>query len=164
MSIIIPSKLKDKDHSYLVGDCHHFAIALNRLTGAPLVSFHKDYIVREDMRDGDEPEDMYWSEHAHAAVLVGSGMVVDCKGIRKIEDGDLIFTGTDLSDLPSSELKMTLFDDREEDLASNYADYDENLIQKAMVDVQAWGCDALVRKAMNVQKNKEKGGNFDPIC
>lgn len=160
MPVKIESKIDTTDHGYTLGDCHSFAIALNRLTGAPLVSFCKRYQVREDERLGDEEDDLYESEHAHAAVSVGSGLVVDCLGLRSVEEEDLLFTGCDFSDEPASELIMEVFGSREEDLASNYADYDEEIIRKAMIDAQKWGCDVIARKAMNAHKRVNRENEY----
>lgn len=156
--ILVESKAPASfEHSYMTGDCHHFAIALHRLTGAPLVSFSRDYEVSEE--DALDENDLVWSEHSHAAVLVAPDTVVDVKGLRKIDDTDLVFTGCNFSDDPGSETKMVVFEDREEDLASYYADYDEELIAQAMNDAKRWGCERIAKKALaSSRQNKFESG------
>lgn len=160
--IKIKSKIDTDNHTYSIGDSHHFAIALNRLTGAPLVSFCKEYLVREDERVADD--DLYWSEHPHAAVLVSDTLVVDCYGLREISEGDLYFAGCDFSDDPPSALKMKNYGSSEEDLASNYADYNEDIIQQAMSDAKRWGCDAIVSKALNANRRKSRECDHELGC
>lgn len=152
MSPIVASKVKDQEHTYTSGDCHHFAIALHRLTGAPLVSFCKDYLVNEDERLDDD--DVYWSEHAHAAVCIGDGFYVDVFGLRKISESDLVFTGCSFSADPGSELRVVDFGGNEEDLASHYADFDEEIIATAINDAKRWGCERIAKKALHSRDRK----------
>lgn len=146
---------KSFEHSYLIGDCHNMAIALHRELGLPMISFFKRTELPEEEWFGDEEEDKYSFEHAHAAVLLDDKTIVDVRGIVKLdktEEENLVFTADAL--VPIERLKTN----DEEFLASYYADYDEELIQEAIDFSKELGIESMVSKfkAENTRKVRRK--------
>ncbi len=131
---------KSFEHSYLIGDCHNMAIALHRELGLPMISFFKRTELPEEEWFGDEEEDKYSFEHAHAAVLLDDKTIVDVRGIVKLdktEEENLVFTADSL--VPIERLETN----DEEFLASYYADYDEEMIQEAIDFSKERGIEAI---------------------
>lgn len=132
---IIPTITNGKEHNYLTGDCHIFAIALNRLTGYPLVSFYKRQPIPEEKWLGDEENDKYEFEHVHAAVMLDfeKGIYLDSTGIKNINKDDFCFIFNN-EDTPIE--IMTFIG--EEDLASNFSieSFNEENIKNAIQDAK----------------------------
>lgn len=147
--LIKESTLSDQDNTYFIGDCHSFAIALHRLTGAPMMSICRKYLLPENEWYGDEEDDKYQFEHCHAGILVGENLYVDAKGLHRFDPKafDGLWMGRPGS-LETSDPYIQEFDD-EEHLASCYADYDEAIIEEAMEEAQKWGCVEIVKQEIN---------------
>ncbi len=144
---------KSFEHSYLIGDCHNMAIALHRELGLPMVSFFKRTELPEEEWFGDEEEDKYLFEHAHAAILLDNNTIVDVRGIVKLdktEEENLVFMADAI--IPVERLKTN----DEEFLASYYADYEEELIQEAIDFSKELGIKSMVLDFKKENKRKVK--------
>lgn len=147
----LKSIAQEFNHTYTTGDCHSFAIALNRITKFPMISIMRKLRLPEDQWFSDDEYDKYDYEHAHAAVLVGNNVYMDVNGINyfKPEDEKLYFMyfGED-AQKPYFHLYSN-----EEELASHYADYNEGIIQAAIEDIKNFGIIEILEKYNSLTKN-----------
>lgn len=150
---IIPTTTDHKEHNYLTGDCHIFAIALNRLTNYPLVSFYKRHPIPEEEWLGDEENDKYEFEHAHAAVMLDfeKGIYLDATGIKDIDKDDFCFMFNNEDTL----IEIMTFRG-EEDLASNFSieSFNEENIKNAIQDAKNLEIPKILEQYKNSIKKK----------
>ena len=125
-------------HSYNVGDCVEFAIALHQLTNAPLVSIARKKLLPEEAWYGDEENDKYDFEHAHCGVLIGYNVIADANGIHEFEPGAC----NCLWSIEGENVSEPYLEEMGDDvllLESYYAKIDDEIIERATDDILRWG-------------------------
>lgn len=146
MKTLIESNAKrSPSHTYTTGDCHIFAVALHRLTGAPMVSISRQTPLPEHEWYGDEDSDKYEFEHAHAGILIGKDIFVDVHGAHRFDaknDGCLWMTNED----NTSDPYLYKIGADQSLLESWYTEAPEADIHQAMCDAMHWGCVGVVNR------------------
>lgn len=151
-----------REHPYTTGECHTFAIALHRLTGAPLVSIARKTPLPEEKWYGDEEDDKFDFEHAHAGVLIGKDVFVDVNGAHRFDSNDsdcLWMTNKPETSAPylyKVGADQTL-------LESCFTDAQESDIHQAMCDAMQWGCVAVVNRLFrSMERAREVTPDVEP--
>lgn len=127
---------QDLINQYTFGDCNIFAIALSRLTGLDMVAISRRVINEEEEEYDDEYVEL---ECSHAAVLVDDDTILDVKGLTSVEKA---FENTMWNHSPEfyhDDGKIFLENfgtDGCEDMSSNFASYEEELIEEATIHIK----------------------------
>lgn len=148
MKTLIESNAKSvKDHTYTVGNCYVFAIALHRLTGAPMATISRQTLLPEDQWYGEEEDDKYDFEHAHAGILIGKDIFVDVNGAHRFDpknDGCAWTVNT--PETSDSFLYMIGADQSLIESCFTCEETNESDIHQAMCDAMQWGCVGVVNR------------------
>lgn len=139
-SFNIPENIREK---FNTGYCDSFAVALHKLTKLQLGSIVRKTLLPEEKWYGDDENDKYDFEHAHAFVLLAKDIYADINGIHKFsaeKDNCYWLAGKDAS-LPYIEC----FGDDVTALDAFYGELDNNMVQEAKKLVEKYKIIELIK-------------------